>query len=65
MPDFKLKAKVLDSEGIEKSLSRIAHESGFSSHSHFTALFHREFGVTPAQARGMRLAAGRLAMSRH
>lgn len=26
MPEFKLKAKVLDQEGIEKSLTRIAHE---------------------------------------
>lgn len=33
------------------SLSQIAHHLGFSSHSHFTATFHRRLGVTPANAR--------------
>ncbi len=40
-------------------LSRIAYESGFTSHSHFTGAFGREFGVTPSAARGMSLAAFR------
>jgi AraC family transcriptional regulator len=32
-------------------LSAIAFESGYSSHSHFTAAFRREFGMTPTQFR--------------
>ena len=45
-------AKALDAvlDG-DASLSTIAHESGFSSHSHFTARFRRLFGVTPLEAR--------------
>ena len=34
-------------DGVD--LSRIALESGFSSHSHFTAAFHAEFGVAPSR----------------
>jgi AraC-like DNA-binding protein len=33
-------------------LARLALDLGFSSHSHFTGAFHREFGRTPSQARG-------------
>lgn len=32
-------------------LSRLALELGFSSHSHFTATFRREFGMSPARVR--------------
>jgi AraC-like DNA-binding protein len=32
-------------------LSQIALESGFSSHSHFTAAFRAHFGVTPSTTR--------------
>lgn len=32
-------------------LGRIAHRLGFSSHSHFTASFHRGFGLTPSRFR--------------
>ena len=34
-----------------RSLVDIALESGFSSHSHFTSQFHREFGQTPSTIR--------------
>ena len=33
------------------SLSAIALDAGFASHSHFTNAFRREFGCAPAQAR--------------
>jgi AraC-like DNA-binding protein len=32
-------------------LSRLALEIGFSSHSHFSAMFHKQFGTSPAQVR--------------
>ena len=32
-------------------LTRLALDLGFSSHSHFTAVFHRAFGCTPSQFR--------------
>lgn len=35
-------------------LSALAADLGFSSHSHFTSLFRRHFGVTPAEYRGRR-----------
>jgi AraC family transcriptional regulator len=35
-------------------LVRIAFESGFSSHSHFTSLFHDQFGEAPSTVRGRR-----------
>jgi AraC-like DNA-binding protein len=34
--------------------STLAHALGFSSHSHFTAAFRAEFGVTPARVRDTR-----------
>jgi AraC-like DNA-binding protein len=34
-------------------LSRLALELGFSSHSHFTATFRKEFGVNPAHVRSL------------
>jgi len=37
----------------DTDLSRLALELGFSSHSHFTSTFHREFGVNPAGVRSM------------
>jgi AraC-like DNA-binding protein len=33
------------------SLSALAFELGFASHSHFTDTFHREFGVAPSAVR--------------
>lgn len=41
----------------DMDLSTIAHENGFSSHSHFTARFRGLFGMTPLEAR-RRIAAG-------
>jgi AraC-like DNA-binding protein len=38
-------------EGGERDLSRLAFDLGYSSHSHFTAGFHRTFGETPSLAR--------------
>jgi len=35
----------------ERDLSRLALELGYSTHSHFTAAFHRSFGVPPSTAR--------------
>lgn len=35
-------------------LVEIALESGFSSHSHFTSAFRREFGTTPSRSRAQR-----------
>ena len=34
-----------------RSITDIALDAGFSSHSHFTAAFRREFGRTPSQVR--------------
>jgi transcriptional regulator GlxA family with amidase domain len=39
---------VLDSD---RSLSAVGLDAGFAHHSHFTATFHRVFGVTPSQLR--------------
>jgi AraC family transcriptional regulator len=35
----------------ERDLTRLALESGYSSHSHFTAAFHRSFGTPPSTMR--------------
>jgi AraC-like DNA-binding protein len=35
----------------ERDLTRLALELGYSSHSHFTAAFHRSFGMPPSTAR--------------
>jgi AraC family transcriptional regulator len=35
----------------ETSLSRLALDLGFSSHSHFTACFRRQFNASPAEIR--------------
>jgi AraC-like DNA-binding protein len=37
-----------------EDLSGLAFDLGFSSHSHFTCAFRREFGVPPSQLRGAR-----------
>ena len=37
----------------EVDLSRLALEIGFSSHSHFSATFHKQFGASPAQVRNL------------
>jgi AraC-like DNA-binding protein len=38
-------------EGADCDLCALALDLGFSSHSHFTAAFHRAFGTTPSAAR--------------
>jgi AraC-like DNA-binding protein len=35
----------------ERDLTRLALETGYSSHSHFTAAFHRSFGMPPSTVR--------------
>jgi AraC family transcriptional regulator len=42
--------RVLDGE---RDLGAVALESGFASHSHFTARFHQLFGLAPSQVRKM------------
>lgn len=42
----------------DRGITDIALESGFASHSHFTARFRREFGVVPASVRRERRAVG-------
>jgi AraC-like DNA-binding protein len=39
-------------EAGECDLSRLALDLGYSSHSHFTAAFHRAYGFTPSEVRG-------------
>jgi AraC family transcriptional regulator len=39
--------------GDERDIARLAIETGFAHHSHFTARFHRTFGITPKHARQM------------
>jgi AraC-like DNA-binding protein len=34
-----------------ESITRVALEHGFASHSHFTDAFRREFGVPPSRVR--------------
>jgi AraC family transcriptional regulator len=39
-------------ESGDRDLTRVALDSGFSSHSHFTAAFRRVFAATPSRVRG-------------
>lgn len=48
---LRLRAAVTEVVESTRSLTDIALDAGFSSHSHFTDSFHREFGVTPSMAR--------------
>jgi AraC-like DNA-binding protein len=41
-------------------LTSLALDLGFSSHSHFTDAFRREFGRTPSEVRGSRTALGEM-----
>jgi AraC-like DNA-binding protein len=41
----------LDRIAAEADLTTIALDLGFSSHSHFTEVFRREFGKTPSEIR--------------
>ena len=42
---------VIEGLGHGSDLSGLAHEAGFASHSHFSAAFRRELGLTPSAAR--------------
>lgn len=53
---LRLRAALERVASAEADLSAVALDHGYSSHSHFTAAFHREFGMTPTQ---FRQAAGR------
>jgi AraC-like DNA-binding protein len=50
-------------EGVE-DLSRLAHDLGFSSHSHFAQAFRAQFGIPPSRFRsGVRLQPDSLSFS--
>jgi AraC-like DNA-binding protein len=49
--ELRLRASLEGLESAHRDLSRVALDSGFSSHSHFTAAFRRRFGITPSAAR--------------
>jgi AraC-like DNA-binding protein len=44
-------ARALDLIAGREDLSGLAHDLGFSSHSHFSAAFRQHYGVTPAEFR--------------
>jgi AraC family transcriptional regulator len=48
---LRLRAALDALQGGGSSVTDIALDAGFSSHSHFTAAFHRAFGCTPSVAR--------------
>jgi AraC-like DNA-binding protein len=50
--------RVLDGE---RDLAAVAHDTGFSSHSHFTARFRALFGTTPNELRKIVIAPGAIA----
>lgn len=47
--DLRLRAALERVASSAGRVSRLAHECGFSSHSHFTAAFRRQFGFTPSE----------------
>lgn len=49
--DLRLRLALERLEAGPRSCSVLAHELGFSSHSHFTAVFRRRLGLTPSMAR--------------
>jgi AraC family transcriptional regulator len=48
---LRLRTALAEVVGPKRSLTDIALDAGFSTHSHFTAAFRREFGVTPSALR--------------
>lgn len=48
---FRLRAALAEVHGSNRSLTDIALNAGFSTHSHFTSAFRREFGMTPSHLR--------------
>ena len=51
---LRLRASLELLEAGAVDLSALAGDLGYSSHSHFSAAFRREFGVTPSAFRGDR-----------
>jgi AraC family transcriptional regulator len=49
--DLRLRLALERLEACPRSCSALAHELGFSSHSHFTGVFRRRLGFTPSAAR--------------
>ena len=49
--DLRLRRALEDLTDPSREISRIAHEYGFSSHSHFTAAMRQRFGSTPSSLR--------------
>ena len=49
--EMRLRLALEQLEKGERDLTRLALELGYSSHSHFTAAFHRSFGMPPSTAR--------------
>ena len=56
---LRLRASLEPLASGEPDLSGLAFDLGFSSHSHFTYAFRREFGVPPSACRGRRAATAR------
>lgn len=52
LTQLRLRASLERLAGGAEDLTRLAFELGFSSHSHFTDAFRREFGRTPSEVRG-------------
>lgn len=48
---LRLREALTDVVGSRRSLTDIALDAGFSSHSHFTDIFHQEFKTTPSSLR--------------
>lgn len=57
---LRLRAALEHVAGAGGDLSAVALDHGFSSHSHFTAAFRREFGLTPTQFRRAAAGSGRV-----
>ena len=51
---LRLRAALERLPGNDRDLSALALELGFSSHSHFTATFTREYGVPPSAVKDPR-----------
>lgn len=53
--EIRLRAALERLPAYDGQLSHLAHQIGFSSHSHFTRAFRRAFGVPPSAARSTRV----------
>jgi AraC-like DNA-binding protein len=56
---LRLRAALAEVQDSKRPLTDIALDAGFSSHSHFSAAFGREFGVAPSALRAWREDMGR------